>query len=71
MTSVLTFEPQEDLIGMKHGFVEDTPRGRVVFVSPAVYSLLQTDKMATMDSLHVRRLDGELVHILDLQGGSK
>jgi len=71
MTSHLTFEPQEDLMGERYGFVEDTPKGPVVFVSPAVFSLLQTDKMSVLDTLHVKRLDGSLVHILDLQGGSK
>lgn len=65
-TKTITFVPVGDMIGAKHGVLDDHPRdGRRILVSPAMYSLLESDKALVLLSLMVET--GErLVWVMDL-----
>lgn len=64
-TARLEFVAVGDLVGMKHGVLEEDSKGRRILVSPAIYSLLETDKNLVLPGLMVST-DAGLVWVMDL-----
>lgn len=64
-SEALVFEPVNDLRGMKYGVYREELGTRRVLVSPALYTLLQSDKAKVLENLMVE-LDGRLVWVMDL-----
>jgi hypothetical protein len=63
----IIFEPVNDLMGMKHALYREELGQRKVLVSPAMHSLLQTDRSAVLSSLKVMKGDRE-IWVMDLGG---
>ena len=63
--SPIVFRRDNDLIGMRHGVYEEELGGRFVYVSPAIYSLMQSDRASVVPGLMVS-VDGEIVPLMDL-----
>lgn len=61
----IEFRKDNDLIGMKTGVYEEELGGRFVYVSPAVYSLLESDRDLVLPGLMVSK-DGQVVSIQDI-----
>jgi hypothetical protein len=66
-TEAILFEPQGDMIRMRYGIYRVECGRRTVLVSPAIYSLLQTDKASVLQSLMVSTDDG-MKWIMDCPG---
>ena len=65
--SPITFREDRDLVGTRVGVYREELGERIVYVSPAIYGLLQGDeKSITMTGLMVA-VDGHVVWLMDLQ----
>lgn len=61
----IEFRKDNDLIGKKRGVYEEELGRRIVWVSPAVYSLLQTDKSLILPRLMVLK-GRKVIPIMDI-----
>lgn len=61
----IEFRKDNDLIGMKTGVYEEELGGRFVYVSPAIFTLLKTDKDLVLPGLMVSK-DGRVISIMDI-----
>jgi len=57
-----------DLIGTHIAFYVEEEGKRRLLVSPAMFSLWQSDKCAFFDALHVELPSGEVRHCMDIGG---
>lgn len=61
----IEFRKDNDLIGMKTGVYEEEFGKRFVYVSPAIYTLLGSDKDKGLPGLMVQK-DGRTISIMDI-----
>lgn len=61
----ITFEPVNDLRGIRHGIYREECGRRIVLVSPALHSLLRSDMDLVLQNLMVQ-VDEKMVWAMDL-----
>lgn len=61
----IDFRKDDDLVNMKTGVYEEEMGRRIVWVSPAIHSLLRTDRELVLSQLKVLKWD-KMVSILDI-----